>query len=434
MKKNIIVPVLIVLIGSLTFSCSNFLSDSLIDPSLNRVWYSFFPSDPVASPSAQSNDLTGVSVALSGQRALVGASGVLTDSGAVYPYESIGGIWEKASPEVLRANDAQDGDNFGISVSLDGDFALIGANLDDGVAGDPTDNFGSVYMFKNNAGIWTQQDILRADEAQAGDNFGNSVSLDGDYAIIGACKEKGGSGDPNNGAGSAYIFKNNAGIWSQDAVLRASDKDNGDQFGISAAVSGDYALIGAWRYDGPSDSISNSGAVYVFHNTGGIWVEEDILIPDDLVAKDRFGGSIAMDGSLAVIGSEPGGVVKPGSAYVYRNNGGTWVQEAKLLPETSVPGEEDLFGGSVSISGRYAVIGAAKGDGLVPDSGTASVFFRNDDGSWIGTDTLQADDGQANDSFGLAVAVSGYTVLVGAPEEDGAGNLEPDAGKFYFFN
>ncbi|MCK5736236.1 MAG: FG-GAP repeat protein, partial [Spirochaetaceae bacterium] len=149
---------------------------------------------------------------------------------------------------------------------------------------------------------------------------------------------------------------------------------------------------------------------------------------------DRFGGSIAMDGSLAVIGSEPGGVVKPGSAYVYRNNGGTWVQEAKLLPETSVPGEEDLFGGSVSISGRYAVIGAAKGDGLVADSGTASVFFRNDDGSWIRTDTLQADDGQANDSFGLAVAVSGYTVLVGAPEEDGAGNLEPDAGKFYFFN
>jgi hypothetical protein len=163
-------------------------------------------------------------------------------------------VWALTPIEVAKliASDGASNDLFGTSVAVDGDTALIGASDDDN-----GDHSGSAYVFTRSAGVWTEQAKLTASDGATYDNFGYAISVDGDTALIGAF------GDDDNGenSGSAYIFTRNAGVWTEQAKLTASDGANGDYFGDSVAMDGDTALIGAlFDYDiGP-----DSGSAYVF--------------------------------------------------------------------------------------------------------------------------------------------------------------------------
>ncbi len=271
----------------------------------------------------------------------------------------------------LTASDAAGGDNFGWSVSVSGDVAVIGALFDD----DAGTSSGSAYVYRYDppSGDWIEDAKLTASGAAAGDRFGISVSVSGDLAVIGAY----GNGDAGGSSGSAYVYRYDppSGDWIEDAKLTASDAAAGDHFGISVSVSGDLAVIGAFRDD---DAGSESGSVYVYRYDppSGDWIEEAKLTASDAAAVDLFGRSVSVSGDMAVIGApfHDDGGVDSGSAYVYRFDppSGGWIEEAKLTASDAAAG--DVFGISVSLSGDLTVIGSSWDNDAGSNSGSAYVF------------------------------------------------------------
>ncbi|GMV84090.1 MAG: hypothetical protein AMXMBFR7_52740 [Planctomycetota bacterium] len=192
----------------------------------------------------------------------------------------------------MTASDAAAFDWFGWSVALSGDTALMGAPHDDDGVGDS----GSAYIFVRNAGVWSQQAKLTASDAAASDLFGHSVSVSGDTALIGAYKDDDGGTD----SGSAYVFVRNAGAWSQQAKLTAWDPAADDRFGWSVALCEDTALVGAYLDD---DGGSASGAAYVFVHSAGAWSQQAKLTAMDAAPSDNFGWSVAITGDTALVGA-----------------------------------------------------------------------------------------------------------------------------------
>lgn len=296
------------------------------------------------------------------------------------------------------------------------------------INGDQTENGneGSVYVFRMEGSSWVEDTVLYASDGGGGDRFGGSVDIDGDYIVIGAESNDAG-GSLNRGA--AYVFKRSGNTWTEQQKLTASDGANFDVFGESVAISGDRIIVGA---DGADPN--NQGAAYVYKRNGGTWTEEDILTAQDAGSEDRFGFSVDLDGRYAVVGAyldDVGGVVNQGSAYVFYRTGSVWAQQEKL---TASDGDaEDRFGVSVAISDSSVVVGADQYNILSqPDieEGAAYVFTGNA-GTWNEQTILRAPQGVNSDAFGSAVDISGDYILVGAFNRDLNGNL--NQGAAYFF-
>ncbi|MCZ7683466.1 MAG: FG-GAP repeat protein [Sandaracinaceae bacterium] len=198
----------------------------------------------------------------------------------------------------LEASDGAANDQLGWSVALDGDTALVAAVHDDTSGG--TDA-GSAYVFVRSGTAWTQQAKLEASDGAASDYFGISVALDGDTALVGARADDT-SGGTN--AGSAYVFVRSGTTWTAQTKLEASDGAAGDAFGYSVALDGDSALVGA-PYDDTSRG-TNAGSAYLFVRSGTTWTRQARLEAGDGAAEDRFGISVALDGDTALAGAEYG--------------------------------------------------------------------------------------------------------------------------------
>ena len=322
-----------------------------------------------------------------------------------------------------------------------------------------------------------QQAYLKASNTSPSDWFGFSVAISDDTVVVGAPYESGsGTGvDPpdDNGlllSGAAYVFERTAGVWSQQAYLKASNPGSGDEFGFSVAVSGDTVVVGAMNEAGSGTGVDpmdndiayGSGAAYVFQRTTGTWAQQAYLKASNTGSFDNFGFSVAVSGDRVVVGAinEAGsgtGVDPPddnlavhsGAAYVFERLAGSWSQEAYL--KASNGGLDDRFGYSVSVSGDTVVVGAVfeagSGTGVDPpddngasDSGAAYVFERTG-GLWSQQAYLKASNTGTGDQFGFSVAVSGDTVVVGAILEAGSGtgvdptddNLAVQSGAAYVF-
>ncbi|MDZ7800035.1 MAG: FG-GAP repeat protein [Trueperaceae bacterium] len=265
--------------------------------------------DKLTASDAADGDRFGSSVAIDGDYAIIGALyDVLAgaNEGSAYVFQRSGDSWVEI--DKLTATDGGDGDLFGGSVAIDGDYAIIGAGLDDLTGTDE----GSAYAFKRSGDSWVKIDKLTASDAADNDFFGNSVAIEGDYAIIGASR------DDLAGAneGSAYAFKRNGDSWVKIDKLTASDAADNDFFGNSVAIEGDYAIIGA-QFDDLAGT--NEGSAYVFQRSGDSWVEIDKLTATDAGDGDRFGFSVAIDGNYAIIGAEKDDLTgtNEGSAYVF---------------------------------------------------------------------------------------------------------------------
>jgi hypothetical protein len=372
------------------------------------------------------NDQFGFSVALSGDTALVGAPlrdvGANADQGSAYVFVRAGTTWTQQAQ--LTAAGGAASDQFGAAVALSGDTALVGAPLDD--VGANADQ-GSAYVFTRSGTTWTQQAQLTATGGSAGDQFGYAVALTGDTAIVGAYLDDVGA---NTDQGSAYVFTRSGTVWTQQAQLTASDGAAGDNFGFSVAVSGDTALVGAWADDVGANV--DQGSAYVFFRSGTTWTQQAKLTASDGAPSDRFGNAVALSGDTALVGAfidDVGPNTDQGSAYVFVRSGSSWTQQAKLTASDGAP--TDKFGNTVALSGDTALVGAYFDDiGPNANQGSAYVFVRSGT-TWLQQAQLTAAGGAADDLFGLFVALSGDTALVGAFADDVGANINQGSAYTY---
>jgi len=331
----------------------------------------------------------------------------------------------------LLSLDGAAGDTFGISVSISGDYAIAGAAWDDG-------GTGSAYIFRRSDvpddPNWYQQARLTASDRAYGDLFGNSVSIRGEYAIVGASN----SDDNGHDSGSAYIFKRDGTSWVQQAKLLPSDGAADDQFGVFVSINGDYAIVGATRGDGNE---TNSGSAYVFKRNDvpddPNWYEQAKLLALDGAAGDYFGLSVSISGDYCLVAAraDDDNGTDSGSAYIFKRSDvpddPNWYEQAKLLASDGEAG--DQFGYGVSITGSYCLVGATCGDGNETNSGSAYVFKRSDvpdDPNWYEQAKLLAFDGEAGDQFGSGVSITGGYAIVGAYSDDDNGDR---SGSAYIF-
>jgi len=396
-----------------------------------------FEDQHLLAKGGNGGDTFSSSVSLSGDVAVVGApwgdtvGGLDAGLAYVYRYDSLAGWVEE---DHLIASDGSAHDWFGYSVALSGEVAVVGAIKDDTTSG--TDA-GSVYVFRYDGTTWVEEAILIATDGATENWFGYSVSLGGDsgneVAVIGSLND-------NTATGSVYIYRFNGMNWVEESHLVASDAATSDQFGFSVSVCGnsnsEIAIIGAYTDDTPGGS--DAGSAYVFRNNGVSWVEESHLIALDTAANDQFGFSVSVSGApgceVVLIGARDDGTVDGngvGSAYVYRFNGMNWVEESHLFASDGAV--DDWFGYSVSINGypgsEIAVISAVLDDTIGgTDSGSAYVF-RFDGTNWVEVAHLFASDGASSDLYGFSVSISGDVTMVGAINDDTASGI--DAGSVY---
>ena len=417
-------------------------------------------SELIASDGAL-NDRFGVSVAVDDDTAVVGAfqptytdpdtSEVVSRPGAAYVYtKDSNGAWSQQAK--LTASDGADGDEFGISVAVDGDTVVVGARGN-------VSKKGAIYVFtKPSDGDWTStitETKLTASGGAADDLFGASVALYGASTIVvGAPGDQNSVGGTDVSTGSAYVVTRNSetGEWSQNAKLTASNAGADDLFGNSVGVDDDTIAVGAYGKDG--NSLTDSGLVYVFVKSGGAaWAtttETVQLRASDRAANDNFGRSVAVDGNTIVVGASGdqntvgGAEASTGSAYVFTepntgwaNSGGT--EAAKLTASDGA--DSDQFGRSVAVDSNTIVVGAHQNDDDGTDSGSIYVFIKPTNG-WTditGTVKLTASNAATGDRFGIALALDGDTALVAAPrndandDDDDTGNDVLDAGSAYVF-
>ncbi len=312
----------------------------------------------------------------------------------------------------LTAADTTSRDNFGWSVAISGNAALVGAPYDD----DAGRSSGSAYLFDVTTG--SQLLKLIASDATLGDIFGWSVAISGNTALVGA------HGDDDNGSssGSAYLFDVTTG--SQLAKLTVSDAAADDRFGASVAISGNTALVGAY---GDDDGGERSGSAYLFDVTTGEQLAK--LTAADAAAYDQFGWAVAISGNTALVGAwgNDDAGDRAGSAYLFDITTGE--QLAKLTASDAAAGDD--FGCSVAISDGTALVGAYGDDDGGIGSGSAYLFDASDPLAPVQLHKLTVSNGSAFDQFGGSVAISGNTALVGAySDDDDAG----DSGSAYLFS
>ncbi len=256
--------------------------------------------------------------------------------------------------------------------------------------------------------IGKQMAELTGSDTVAGDDFGASVGISGTTVVVGAPSHA-------NYAGRAYVFTNAARGWKQTAELEGSNTAAGDGFGTSVAVSGTTVVVGA----------DDADRAYVFTRTPTGWKQTAELKGSDTVGSslssfgDEFGYSVAVSGAIVVVGAFDHRN-DAGRAYVFRKTAGGWTQTAELKGSDTIAGQDgltgDSFGTSVAVSGGTVVVGAPY---HAEHSGRAYPFTRAARG-WKqfaelkGSDTVGFTGTFAGDQFGTSVAISGTTVVVGA--------------------
>ncbi|MCA8944156.1 MAG: integrin, partial [Planctomycetes bacterium] len=460
---------------------------------MNRVLFSLALSFPLtATPlAAQSilqqayiksshpdaSDQFGVSVAMSGNTAVVGvynedsnATGVngnaannsAADAGAVFVFVRSGSTW--AQQAYLKPSNTDAGDRFGYSVGISGDTIVVGAYGEDssatGVGGNQGDNSatdsGAAYVFTRSGSTWTQQAYLKASNTDTTDQFGLSVAISGDTILVGSFNEdSGNAADPNDdtlfNAGAAYVFTRSGTTWSQQAYLKPTTLGWNDRFGWHVTISGDTAVVSSSNEDSnatgvdgdaTNDAASDAGAAWVFVRSGSTWSQQAFLKASNTDPSDNFGFAVAIDGDTIAVGAigEDSAAVgvggdqsdnsssNSGAVYVFHRDGSTWSQQAYLKSDNC--GQGDFFGDAVSCSGDTLLAGAryedssatgVGGDGAnnaASSAGAAYVFQRCGE-VWGELAYLKASNTGSSDFFGDVVCVDGTTALVTARTEDG---------------
>jgi hypothetical protein len=326
--------------------------------------HSWQPAQKLSAIDGDEYDYFGCSVAIDNNHAIIGAYGDDdhgNNSGSAYIFEKDDNSWYELAK--LKAQDSKSSDYFGCSVDISGNYIIVGAYgaMDNG------SHSGAAYIFsRDNNGIYQQQKLLAGD-AQPFDYFGYAVSISGDYAIIGAY----GKSYHGEKSGAAYIFKRMGRRWCQLIKLAPSDGAKNDYFGRSVSISGEYAIIGAI---GKDDNGTDAGAAYIFKRTGYYWSRFAKIIPSNLSHNYCFGTSVNISDGYAIVGALGDNMngVRTGAAYVYQRQQSKWNQIALFRPQDG--SDDDFFGCSVAISGHQIIAGAYGNDENGERSGAAYLY------------------------------------------------------------
>jgi hypothetical protein len=404
----------------------------------NTGWQDTIETARLTTLDRKTFDYFGATVSIDGDHVMVSATRYgfeelgISNPGAIYTYEAPNTGWVdttetalKISPTRLHA--AQN--RFGTSVDIDGDYALISSFGFSNYMGR-----ASVYYY--NGTNWTLQAHLFASDSTTTMNYGVAVSISGDYIVIGAPKSE----TTNIPQGAVYLYQKPINGWvnaTETAKLIASDGATGDYFGVSISIHGDDLVVGANR---TNDLGNNSGSAYIFTKPTTGWIsgtETAKLSPSDGATDDTFGTKVDIDGTSIVVGSPNtfgfGASLSPGAAYVFVKPITGWLnmtETAKLSPSDGTPGDD--FGGSISIHGDDIVIGASKKNQIPSSTGAAYVFSKPISGwsNMIENAKLTVSNGTSIDEFGASVALFGNQVVVGSPFLN---DLGPESGGIYTF-
>jgi len=430
-------------------------SDDLLDADADGV-----PDACDTCPADKPDDLDGDGVCTSDDNCPYDANPYQHDLnidglGDVCASSAVGGCLA----EKLIANDAARGDVYGAAVAIDGDVAVIGAPTD----GSNPSSDGTLYVLRRVEGEWIEEAqlthpatssfcrsgtqasisgnrialgtpgktccpnavyvftytgvewILEAEliPSDCSYGFGTAATIDGNVLVVGDRADIDGESD----AGAAYVFRNDGTGWVEEAKLLPPAAQENRYFGASIAVSGDTTVIGA---SGDNELGGAAGAAYVFRHVNGEWVLESKLTASDARTRDRFGSSVDISGHLVIVGAGGNEVGEAeGAAYVFRREGATWIEEARLISPN--PDNSGAFGGAVRIEGNLAVIGdpnLADPDGSIPIG--AAYLYRRVGETWTLVTNLSVPDLPQRTDFGGRVALSDGVVLVGAKFDDEA--------------
>lgn len=378
-------------------------------------------------------DRLGYSIAIdsSGNTVIVGAYAAdplgYLQAGAAYVFVRVAGAWSQQA--ILIANDKANNDYFGYSVAIsnDGNRAIIGASQDDS-------NKGAAYIFTRSGTTWSQEYKIVDANGASNFYFGCAVSMsgNGERVVIGAYADN--LGGTSSGAAAIYN-RSVIGTWSLASKIQASDAAPSDLFGISVSISrdGSTVLIGAYLDD---DNGTSSGSAYVFTEVSNIWIQQTKLVPSDNLASDNFGRSVCLsgNGNIAVISSflDDTTYSDAGSAYIFKRNPDTsWIQYAKITPNDPVL--EHWFGGCVYINENATMIVlSANGDDAKGNNAGAVYIFTDQSGVWTQYAKVTASDTATVDYFGYSLAINSdaTTIAIGTVYDDDKGT---NAGAAYIF-
>ena len=314
------------------------------------------------------------------------------DLGAVYIFDLLNGN----QLQKIQSSDVQNGDAFGSSVAVDGDLLIVGAEGEDTNGGDS----GAAYVFHRSGANYSQAAKLMASDGLATDAFGESVAVDGNFAIIGA---SGNDHTALSNPGAAYIYDLTTPASPVEIKLTAGDPEVSSGFGKDVAISGNFAIVGAMDHNNGG---SDQGAVYVFErNTGGTdnWGQFAKILPAGISDADQFGSAVAIEGDVMVVGAQGDGS-STGAAYIFRYDGSSWNEEAKLIGSGISGG--DMFGSDVSIAAGKVIIG-------VGGENQSYVFEDQGAGSWSEVQIIEG---------GNVVAIDNDFLLTGNETYDEAGD------------
>ena len=388
--------------------------------------YNPFQIAKIVADDGEQNDKFGTSVSVSGEYILVGAeyenTNGIVSAGSAYLFKKDGN-GRVSQLAKIKASDPEAQDNFGHSVAIDGSLIVIGSPNEDSAG----ENAGSSYIYSISADERvTQIAKLVASNATPNANYGISVAISQNKIVVGADKQ---SVNANN-SGSAYFYLVNGLSVTLKSIMTQNISGLNDNFGGSVAIDGDYIVVGAYG----EDSLANdSGSVYVFKidaNTNSNFLQK--LTAQSATNSDNFGISVDMSGEYLIVGAyqEDSVAQNAGSAYLFKRDvNDTFTLEQKI--EASDATEGDNFGNSVSIYGKYIAIGAYKKSATLQNSGSVYVFEIDSNGLAVQSSKLNASDAQSSDYFGNSVSLSGDYIAVGAFGED---SLAFESGSVYLFD
>src|SRR5210317_682452 len=301
---------------------------------------------------------------------------------------------------------------FGMYSAFDGNYLYVGGRGDNGV------KYSRVDVFEKNNGTWSYLTSITGDNTESSDNFGWKIGACENYLIVGAYTEDTGGGN----TGAAYVFKRTGATWTQQEMLKAPSPASGTGHGDNdLAINGDYAFVGA-SGDG------TGGEVFVYKRSGTSWNHHQTLVSSDISSSDDFGEGLDLSGNYLVVGA-PGENSNYGALYIFKNIGGTWTQQQKLV--STVSGNMGR-NARLSIDGDYIVTGGHQ-DGSDGLSNSGAVYiFKKDEGveAWTQQATLRAPTPIANGYFGSKTRIKGKTVIVGQPND---GDNGTNAGAVYIY-
>lgn len=372
--------------------------------------YQWINTQTIFSLDGETDDAFGQSIAVSGTQALVGAvrddaNGI--NSGSVYYYEFNGINW--VEKQMLTASDGALGDAFGIDVSMKGNWAVIGAYKDrDG----QFIELGSAYIFEFTGSIWEERQKIRGSGVNTLDRFGQAVLMLDNMALVSTVNE-------DQSRGVVYVFTYDGNVWSEVQSIQTNDLDLNTKLGISLSAENNRLAIGSNATD---EKGVQTGAVFMFEYIENMWVETQKVLPEDRSHNMGFGQSVDLKGDQLIIGSSNDsstGFTFEGSAYVFEWNGLNWEQVKKLNASDGTL--FDHFGSSVSQYGNRIIIASSKDDGGGCVSGAVYEFeFENDE--WTEKGQLQRKVSTNCDRYGYRTVLTENQVLVSAIN-DGAGTV-----------